>query len=147
MCRNINTFGILLFLISQTGFSQNLKIENYILWKDYYHGDSLITKSSLIEILKTDSLSAKEYDKSETYFYISLGSNVISIISSLYMIQEVKSPDSDFFNKFEKYMIISGTGIMVGVLFDFLSYYSFNNAIRIYNENHSSMAESKQSMR
>lgn len=63
------------------------------------------------------------------------------------MIQEVKNPDSDFFNKLEKYMITSGTGLMVGILFDFLSGNSFNNAIRIYNENHSSMAESKQSMR
>ena len=35
-------------LLSQTGFSQNLKIENYILWKNYYHGDSLITNYGLL---------------------------------------------------------------------------------------------------
>lgn len=141
------TFFILLFLFSQTCFSQKLKVKNYILWKDYYHGDSLITKSLLIEIIKTDSLSAKEYDKSETYFYISLGGNIVSILTSLYIIKELKYPDKDLVNNIELTAIVMICSSTVAIIFERLSGNSFNDAIRIYNENHSLMAESKQPMR
>jgi len=128
--------SLFFFVLNQTCFSQKLKVENYILLKYYYHGDSLITKSKMIEILKTDSLSANEYNKSETYYYISLGGNIISVISSLYVIQEFKKHDSDFINTFEHGMIVSSIGIMIGYFFDILSDKSFNDAIIVYNENH-----------
>lgn len=128
--------SLFFFVLHQTCFSQKIKIENYILLKYYYHGDSLISKGKLIEILKTDSLSANEIKKGETYYYISLIINTISVISSLYVIHEFKKHESNFLTTFKYGMIVSLCGFITGAIFEILSYESFNDSIIVYNENH-----------
>lgn len=129
--------AVLIFIsLGSTAFSQKLKIENYIFWKEYYHGESEITKSQFIDTLKSFEESSLEFNKSESYSNVSDAAAIVTLVAAIDMRIIIDDLPNNAPSKLQN---MATTGVIAYGIYTYcaiLSSISFKNAIEIYNRKH-----------